>query len=151
MILKLFIYLLFHSYDMDDIYKNIEEYNPSKKRKALTVFDDMITNMLIDKKLNPTETELFIRGKKLKISLVFITQSYFAVPKNQTKFQALFFYEHFKPMRAFNYPSDIDFRDFMNLYKKKYCRTMFLQGLMLLLHLIIFYVSERIFSKKYKN
>ena len=67
---------------MDDIYKNIEEYNPNKKRKALTVFDDMITNMLIDKKLNPTETELFIRGKKLKISLVFITQSYFAVPKN---------------------------------------------------------------------
>ena len=67
---------------MDDIYKNIEEYNPNKKRKALTVFDDMITNMLIDKKLNPTETQLFIRGKKLKISLVFITQSYFAVPKN---------------------------------------------------------------------
>ena len=82
MILKLFIYHLFHSYDMDDIYKNIEEYNPNKKRKALTVFDDMITNMLIDKKLNPTETQLFIRGKKLKISLVFITQSYFAVPKN---------------------------------------------------------------------
>ena len=67
---------------MDDIYKNIEDYNPNKKRKALTVFDDMITNMLIDKKLNPTETQLFIRGKKLKISLVFITQSYFAVPKN---------------------------------------------------------------------
>ena len=67
---------------MDDIYKNIEEYNPNKKRKASTVFDDMITNMLIDKKLNPTETQLFIRGKKLKISLVFITQSYFAVPKN---------------------------------------------------------------------
>ena len=67
---------------MDDIYKNIEEYNPNKKRKALAVFDDMITNMLIDKKLNPTETQLFIRGKKLKISLVFITQSYFAVPKN---------------------------------------------------------------------
>ena len=42
----------------------------------------MITNMLVDKKLNPTETQLFIRGKKLKISLVFITQSYFAVPKN---------------------------------------------------------------------
>ena len=92
MILKLFIYLLFHSDGMDDIYKNIEEYNPNKKRKASTVFDDMITNMLIDKKLNPTETQLFIRGKKLKISLVFITQSYFAVPKNQAKFYALFFF-----------------------------------------------------------
>ena len=49
---------------MDDIYKNIEEYNPNRKRK-----------------LNPIVTELFIRGRKLNISLVFITQSYFAVPK----------------------------------------------------------------------
>ena len=45
---------------MDDIYKNIEEYNPSKKRKILTVFDDMIADMLGYKKLNPIVTELFI-------------------------------------------------------------------------------------------
>ena len=67
---------------MDDIYKNIEEYNPNKKRKILIVFDDMIADMFSNKKLNPIVTELFIRGRKLNISLVCITQSYFAVPKN---------------------------------------------------------------------
>ena len=67
--------------DVDDIYKNIEEYNPNKKWKILIVFD-MIANMLSNKKPNPIVTELFIRGRKLNISLFFITQSYFAVPKN---------------------------------------------------------------------
>ena len=66
---------------MDDIYKNIEEYNPSKKRKILIVFDDMIAHIL-SKKLNPIVTELFIRGRELNIFLVFMTQSYFAVSKN---------------------------------------------------------------------
>ena len=46
---------------MDDIYKNIEEYNPNKKRKILVIFDDMIADMLTNKKLNPVVTELFIR------------------------------------------------------------------------------------------
>ena len=64
---------------MDDIYENIEEYNPNKKRKILIVFDDMIADMLSNKKLNLIVTELF---RKLNTSLVFITQSYFAVPKN---------------------------------------------------------------------
>ena len=67
---------------MDDIYKNIEEYNPNKKHKILIVFNDMIADMLKNKKLTLMVTELFIRGKKLNISLVFITQSYFSVPKN---------------------------------------------------------------------
>ena len=66
---------------MDDIYKNIEEYNPNKKRKILVVFDDIIADMLGNKKLNPIVTELFIRGRKLNIPLVFITKSYFAVSK----------------------------------------------------------------------
>ena len=66
---------------MDDIYKNIEEYNSNMKRKILIVFDDMIAEMLNNKKVNPIVTELFIRGRKLNISLVFIRQSYFAVPK----------------------------------------------------------------------
>ena len=61
---------------------NIKEYNPYKKRKILIVFDDMITDLLSNKKLNPIVNELFIRGRKLTISLVFITQSHFAVPKN---------------------------------------------------------------------
>ena len=67
---------------MDDIYKNIEEYNPNKKCKILIIFDDIIADMLSNKKLNSIVTELFTRGRKLSISLVFITQSYFAVPKN---------------------------------------------------------------------
>ena len=57
---------------MDDIYKNIEEYNPDKKRKILIVFDNMIADMLSNKELNPVVTELFIRVRKLKISLAFI-------------------------------------------------------------------------------
>ena len=64
---------------MDDIYKNIAEYNPNKKPKILIVFD-MIVDMLSNKKLNPIVSELFIREIKLNIYLVFITQSYFAVP-----------------------------------------------------------------------
>ena len=67
---------------MDDIYINIEECNPNKKRKILIAFDDMIADMLIDKKSNPLITELlFIISRKLNISRVFITQSYFKVSK----------------------------------------------------------------------
>ena len=62
----------------------MEEYNPNKKRKILIVFDYMITDMLSNKKLNPIVTKLFIRGRKLNISLAFIKQHYFSVPKNNT-------------------------------------------------------------------
>ena len=108
---------------MDDIYKNIEEYNPNKKRKILIVFDDMIADMLSNKKLNPIVTELFIRGRKLNISLVFITQSYFAVPKNIRLNSTHYFVMKIPNKRelqqiAFNHSSDIDFQDFMNFYKK---------------------------------
>ena len=71
-----------YSDDMQDVYKNIEKYNPDKKRKVLIVFYDMIADMINNKKLNSIVTELFIRGRKLNISLVFITQSYFKVPKD---------------------------------------------------------------------
>ena len=71
-----------YSNDMQDVYKNIEDYNPIKKCKILIVFDDMIADMINNKKLNPVVTELFIRGKKLNISIVFIMQSYFKVPKD---------------------------------------------------------------------
>ena len=64
---------------MNDIYENMEEYNSNKERRILIVFDDMIADMLINKKLNPIITELFIRGRKPNISVAFITQSYFAV------------------------------------------------------------------------
>ena len=67
---------------MQDVYKNIEDYNPIKKRKILIVFDDIIADMINNNKLNPIVTESFIRGRKLNISIVFITQSYFKVPKD---------------------------------------------------------------------
>ena len=66
---------------MDEIYKNIEEYDPSKDRNILIAFDDMITDMLSNKNLNPIVTELFIKGRKLNISIVFITQSYLLFQK----------------------------------------------------------------------
>ena len=89
-----------YSNDMDDIYKNIEECNPNKVCKILIVFDNVIADMLSNKKLNPILTELFIQGKKLNISFVFITQSYFAVPNILDKFYALFSYENSKQMRT---------------------------------------------------
>ena len=64
------------------IFKNTEEYNPNKKRKILIAFYGIISDMLSNTKRNPVVTELFIRKQKLNISLVFIIQSYFAVPKN---------------------------------------------------------------------
>ena len=71
-----------YSNDMHDIYKNIDDYNPDIENKALIVFDDMIADMINNKKLDSIVTELFIKGRKLNISLVFITQSYFKVPKD---------------------------------------------------------------------
>ena len=89
-----------------------------KKRKVLIVFDYMIADMINTKKLKPIVTELFIRGRKLNISIAFITQSYFKVPKdvrfliikipNKRELQQI----------ALNHSSDIDFRDFMKIYKK---------------------------------
>ena len=61
---------------MDDIYKNIEEYNANEKRKTLIIFDDMIAGILSNKELNPIVAESFIREKKFNISLAIITQSY---------------------------------------------------------------------------
>ena len=94
-----------------------------KKRKVLIVFDDMEADMMNNRKLNPIVTELFIRGKKLNISIVFITQSYFKVPKD-----VRLNYTHFFIMKipnktelqqiAVNHSSDIDFKDFMKIYRK---------------------------------
>ena len=60
---------------MQDVYKNIEEYTLGKKRKVLIVFDDMITDIINNTKLNSTVIELFIGGINLNISIFFITQS----------------------------------------------------------------------------
>ena len=67
---------------MVEFYEKIEDFNQNKKRKILIVFNYIIADMLINKKLNPIVTEWFIRGRKLNISLIFITQSFFAAPKD---------------------------------------------------------------------
>ena len=71
-----------YSNDVQDVYKNINEYNLNKKRKISIVFNDMIADVINNKKINSIVTELFIRGRKWKISLVFIAQSYFKIPKD---------------------------------------------------------------------
>ena len=112
-----------YSNDMHDVYKNIDDYNPDKENKILIVFDDMIADMIHNKKLNSIVTELFIRGRKLNISLVFITQSYFKVPKD-VRLNATHFFIMKVPNKrelqqiALNYSSDIDFKDFVRIYKK---------------------------------
>ena len=66
---------------MDDVYNNIDDYKPKRKRKVLILFDDMIADIMTKKRFQAIIKELFIRCRKLNISLVFITQSYFSVPK----------------------------------------------------------------------
>ena len=70
-----------YSQTIDNIYENLEDYNPTKKRRVLIVFHDMIADMKSNKKLSPIVTELSLRGRKLNISLVFISQSYCKVLK----------------------------------------------------------------------
>ena len=77
---------------MDDIYENVDDYNPNWQKKILIVFDDMITDMT-NKKNQAIIKELLVRCRKLNISLVFITQSYFSVSKD-VKFNTLFDYEN---------------------------------------------------------
>ena len=67
---------------MDDVYENIDDYNLSRKRKKLIVFDDMIADIMTNRRFQAIIKELFIRCRKLNISLVFITQCYFSVPKD---------------------------------------------------------------------
>ena len=85
-----------------DVYKNIDEYNVDKDRKILIVFDDMIADIIKNKKLNSIVTELFIRGRKLNISLVFITQSYFKVPKDVRLNTTHFLSQKFRIEESFN-------------------------------------------------
>ena len=102
-----------YSNDMQDVYKNIDEYNPSKKRKILIVFDDVIADMINNKNLNSIVTELFIRGRKLNTSLVFITQSYLKVSKD-VRLKAKISNKRELQQIALNHSSDIDIK---NLYK----------------------------------
>ena len=93
----------------------------------------MIADMINNKKLNPIVTELFIRGRKINISIVFITQSYFKVPKNVRLNSTHFFIRKIPNKRelqqiAQNHSSDVEFKDFVKNYKKIYCRIIFFFG-----------------------
>ena len=68
-----------YSETLDDVYESLEQYNWTKKRRVLIVFDDMTADMESNEKLSPIIIELFLRRRKLNISLVFISQSYFKV------------------------------------------------------------------------
>ena len=108
---------------MHDIHKNVNDYNHDKENKILIVFDDMIADMINNKKLNSIVTELFIRGRKLNFSLVFITQSYFKVPKDVRLNTTHFFIMKIPIKRelqkiAINHSSDIDFKDFVKIHKR---------------------------------
>ena len=108
---------------MGNVYKNINYGNPDKENKILIVFDDMIADMIHNKKLNSIVTELFIRGRKLNISLVFVTQSYFKVPKDVRLDSTRFFISKIENRRelqqiVINHSSDISTKDFENIYIK---------------------------------
>ena len=108
---------------MHDLYENIDDYNPDKENKILIVFDDMIADMINNKKLNSIVAELFVRGRKLNISLVFITQSYFKVPKDVRLNTTDFFIAKIPNKRelqqiAINHSSNINTKDFANIYRK---------------------------------
>ena len=103
----------------------MKDYNPTKKRRVLIVFDDMIADMETNKKLSPIVTELFFRERKLDISLIFISQSYFKVPKTiRLNAMKISNKKELQQMSS-NNSSDIDFKDFMKL-SKEYTKEQYL-------------------------
>ena len=101
---------------MDDILSNIEDYNKRRKRKVLIIFDDMVFHVMSDKKSQQILKDLFIRCRKLNISICFLTQSYFSVPKdvrlNFTHY-ILFKLNNKRELQnmAINHSADIDYKD----------------------------------------
>ena len=108
---------------MNDVYKNIDDYNPDKENKILVVFDDIIADLIHNKKLNSIVIKLFIRGRKLNISLVFSTQLYFKVPKDVRLNTSHFFITKILNKRelqqtAIKHSSGISTKDFTKIYRK---------------------------------
>ena len=107
---------------MDDIYDDFEDYNKKRKRKVLILFDDMISHVMSDKKAQQVLKELFIKCRKLNISLCFLTQSYFSVPKdvrlNCTHY-IIFKLNNKRELKniAIDHSSDIDYKDFVKIYR----------------------------------
>ena len=106
---------------MDDVYVNINDYNPSRTRKKIIVFDDMIVDIMTNRTFQAIIKELFIRCWKSNIPPVFITQSYFSVPKdvrlNSTHYLIMKINNRRELQNiASNHSEDIDYKDFMNIY-----------------------------------
>ena len=111
-----------YSNDMDDVFTNIDDYNKKRKRKVLIVFDDMIADIMSSKKFKAIIKELFIRSRKLNISIVFITQSYFRTPKDarlKSTHYVIMKIQSRKELEniAQENSGDIDFKDFLKIYK----------------------------------
>ena len=106
---------------MDNVYENINDYNPCRKRKVFVAFDDMIADIMTNKKFQSIIKELFIRCRRLNISLVFITQCYFCVPKevrlNSTHYLIMKINNRKKLQKtAINHSAGNDYRDFINSF-----------------------------------
>ena len=107
---------------MDDVYDDIDNYNPRGKRGILIVLHDMIADIMTYKKFQAILKELFIRCRKLNISLTFMTQSYFSVPKdvrlNSTSYLIMKIHNKKElQQNAINHSADIDYKDFMKIYR----------------------------------
>ena len=108
---------------MDNVYENIDGYNPSRKREILIVFEDMIADIMTNKKFKAIIRELFIRCRKLNISPVFMTQSYFFVPKDvrlNSRHYLIMKISNKRELQniAINHSADIDYKDFMKIYRE---------------------------------
>ena len=108
---------------MDDICDDINMYNKKRKRKVLIVFGGMISHVMSNKKAQQVLKELFIRRRKLNISLCFLTQSYLSVPKDvrlNCSHYIIFKLNNKRELQniAINHSSDIDYKDFVRIYKR---------------------------------
>ena len=108
---------------MNDVYENINLYNLNRKRKVLIVFDDMIADIMTHQKFQSIIKELFIRSRKINISLVFITQSFFSVPKDVRLNSTHYLIMKINNKRelqntAINHSADIDYKDFIKIYRE---------------------------------
>ena len=112
-----------YSNSIDDIFPQIEDYN-KKRKKILIIFHGMISHVMSDEKAQRVLNDLFIRCRKLNISLCFLTQSYFSVPKDVRLNYAhniLFKLNNKTELKniAINHSADIDYKDFIKIYR--YC------------------------------
>ena len=108
---------------MDEVYEKMDDYNLGRERKILIHFDDMIADIMTNRRFQAIIKELFTRCRKLNISLAFITQSYFSVPKDVRLNLTYYFIMKISNRRelqniAINHSADIDYGDFMKIYRE---------------------------------